>query len=70
MWVSGQRHTPELYNYETEPVTIVQGAGRTPGSVLTRAENLVPNWDCTCNHKYLLCDAPSICIRPYTPSSR
>jgi hypothetical protein len=53
MWVSGQRHTPELYNHETEPVSIEQGAGRTPGPVWTRAENLVPHWNCTCNHKYL-----------------
>jgi len=29
VWVSGQRHTPELYNRETEPVPIVLDAGRT-----------------------------------------
>jgi len=42
MWVSGQRHTPELYSHQTQPVRIVKEAERTPGPVWTTAENLVP----------------------------
>jgi len=53
-----------LYPQEREPVPHSSGAWVCP-----RAQNLVPHWKCTCNHKYLFCDAPPTRVGPYTPSS-
>ena len=37
--------------------------------VCPRAQNPVPHWKYTCNHKYLFCDAPTR-VGPSKPSSR
>jgi len=54
-----------LYNCETQPVAIVQEAGRTPEPVWTRTYNLVYHWNCTCKHKHLFCVAPPTRIVPH-----
>jgi len=53
-----------LYPHKREPVPHSSGAW-----VCLRAQNLVPHWKYTRDHKYLFCDAPPT-RGPSKPSSR
>ena len=62
--VGGQRHAPAA-----APPGKRTGTHSSGTWVCPRAQNLVPHWKCTCNHKYLFCDAPPTRVGSYSPPS-
>jgi len=64
MGVGGQRHASAVLPSGKRAGTHSSGAWVCP-----TAQNLVPHWKCTCNHKCVFCDAPPTRVGPYMPSS-